>query len=393
MRENEVCLGVNLGDFAAMKTSPVRPVAKPEEPVTGHTGEVLCCASSPKQNLVVSGGWDGQVAAWDGVSGEMVAHWRAGEKPISAIAISPDGGKVLTGSMDGLLGHWDVQTHRRLSLFLAHTRPISSIAFSPDGKMLVTSSWDRTVALWNVERERDGRLLKGHEDLVNGCVFFPDGRMLLSWAHDGVLSLWDVVLTQQAVYWTAHTDRVTAAAVSPDGKWIASGSRNGSVTLWNAANYESVAQYAGLGHEIRGCFFSLDATLLVTVSARGEIVIHPVPHFGNQSGHETGLAVQAACLNAAGDQLALASADGRVHLVPLEAPADQGVCVTAVETQEARRRRGLMGLLGGQELQRVFRCQCPLCQQSFELDNHYPGTAICPTCQRKLRVNEFTLSL
>ncbi len=373
--------------------TPIRAPAaiQAPSPPASHQGEVLCCAFSTREDWVVTGGWDGQVLQWDRRTGQVLTSWRAGEKPITAVAVSPDGRLVLTGSMEGLLGHWEVATQRRLSLFLAHTRPISAIRFSRDGGFMATSSWDGQVIVWNLEQDRSGRPLIGHQDIVAGCDFLPHGRKLLSWSYDGTLRLWEVAGGRELLRWSGHEDRIVAGAVSPDGRWFASASRDGAVIVWDAANQQEAGRHQQEVGEIRGCFFSSDAELLFVICSNGQALVLPVPDLQNESKLETGLNIQAFGISWTGEQMALGTSEGGVHFLRLEATAGRPVYVMPIETQELR--PGMLArLLGRKQVRRVIRCTCPLCQQTFELARSDGRTAVCPECKRRLRVNSFRLS-
>jgi len=367
------------------------PCGDAEETLSvAHEGEVLCCAFAHGQSLAISGGWDGRVILWDPATGSPCGTWKAGDKPITACAFSPDNKVIYTASMNGLLAEWDSGTRTRRSIFLAHTRPISSICSSPDGRTLATSSWDATINLWKTGPEREWRTLAGHKDIVAGCRFLPDNKLLLSWSHDGTLRLWDILRAKQVVAWNAHGDRITAGDVSPDGKWFASSGRDGHVILWNAVSHREEARYSHLRGELPWCGFTPDARKIVCVSSKGEVVPKTVPEMQKLPRVHTGHAVQAAALSRPGDYLALGTTDGHVHFLPQPEQADAPLCVTAVESQVTR-QTFLQKLLGQQQLIRVLRCTCPLCNQVFDLVEHDRQTAVCPECKRRLHVNSFTL--
>lgn len=350
----------------------------------GHSGEVCACAYTPDGAFVLSGGWDGHLRLWEATTGAPVTAFRAGEKPISACAVSPDGKQWVTGSMDGLLSTWDSVTQRRLSIFLAHTRPISAIVHSADGEALATASWDRNVILWNQGRERDGKPLTGHGDIVAGCQFTPDGRQLVSWSHDKTVRVWDVARGRLVTTLASHDDRVTVAAVSPDGHWAASGSRDGVLKLWDLRKEREVGS-ATLSAEMRACFFLPDGASLVTVNARGRLVIHTTPDLEERTECVSRVPLQCAQLAPSGQQIALGGDDGRVRFASVDGL--EGVPLLATATPTPRRTAtGLQRLFGRGTTTEAYSCTCPACRQAFELPGTPPGRATpCPHCNRQLR--------
>jgi len=358
---------------------------EPEGLREGHAGEIYSCAFAPDGAFVLSGGWDGHLRLWETTGGMPVCGLRAGPKPLSCCAFTPDGKQWLSGSMEGLLSFWDAVSHQPTQTFMAHTRPISGIRYAPDGQQLATSSWDRQVVLRKVGKEREGRTLSAHHDIVAGCRFSNDGTQLLSWSYDGTLCHWDTQSGLLLHTLSGHDDRVTAAALSLDGRWAASGSRDGILKLWNldqGLELVSVAQVA----EIRSCFFLLDGQSLVTVDAKGWMVLLAVPSLELKFELNTGLRVMCGELAPTGNQIALGCEDGQVHFVGLEGFDDAPLVVTA--TQANRVTSTFMDrLLGQTRTVTVYNYTCPTCQTPVESSVLAAQPFPCPHCKRRLKFN------
>jgi hypothetical protein len=326
---------------------------------------------------------------WEGQPGNVTRAWRVGEKAVLSCTISPDGSRVLTGSIEGLLAQWEVSTQRRLSLFLAHPRPVSCITYSPDGQRMATSSWDNTLMHWKAAGDGKGTSLVGHTDIVAGCRFTPDSRRLFSWSYDGSLRLWDVQWSRPVLEWQGHADRVLAGAVSPDGRWLASASRDGTIILWDSQGQE-VARHVDTKAEFRACLFSNDGERLLTLSANGEILSHPVNAFDECVREETGVAIQCATLNSAGDGLILGTSNGELKAVQVAALVNRPCCVTPYETQVSR-QRFLDRLFKVERMERVLNFICPKCgaDQTVPPDRKQ---AKCKACGRGVLVNGFAFA-
>jgi WD40 repeat protein len=311
-------------------------------PREGHAGEVYACDYTADAGLILTAGWDGYLRLWDASSGAQVSALQAGPKPLSCCAISPDGKQWLSGSMEGLLGFHDAVTHETQFCFVAHTRPISALRFAPGGQQLATASWDRQVVLRKTGREREGRLLGTHQDIVAGCRYSADSKRLLSWSHDRTARYWDVEAGRELTALEGHDDRVTAAALSLDGRWAASGGRDGQVKLWDLADKTEVCGIRP-GAEVRGCFFLLDGTSLLTADENGWLLLLAVPELEVMAELRTGLRVMCAELAPGGQQLALGGEDGRLYRVAVEGRDDVPLLVTA--TQGARSRPSFLDRL------------------------------------------------
>jgi WD40 repeat protein len=353
-----------------------------EESAKGR--EIFACAFTPDSGLALTGSWDGQLRLWDGMTGAQITSLQAGNKPLSACAVSPNGRHWLSGSMDGIMVAWDAVSHQQLSLVAIHTRPISGIAFANDSQTLATASWDKKLTVRNVLKIRDGQTLSGHEDIVAGCRFLPDMTHLMSWSHDGTIRLWDISSGKTTALLRGHQDRVNHAAVSPDGRFIASVSRDRQLIL-RAWQQDEEVKSIQTDAEIRGLFFLPDSNWLVTADQEGWLTLYSVPHLETEEELETKLAIQCAELSPSGTRLVLGGEDGRIMFINVEGVEPAPIPVTA-KLSTRHTKSGLMRVLGKIKVKHTFSCTCPVCRQSFELQDSLPGQpAPCPNCRQTLR--------
>ena len=68
----------------------------------GHTGAVLCVAASPDGELLFSGGYEGKVKVWDGLTGEPLQVLAGHSGGVEAVAAGP-GGLLASGGGDGVV--------------------------------------------------------------------------------------------------------------------------------------------------------------------------------------------------------------------------------------------------------------------------------------------------
>lgn len=136
---------------------------------------------------------DGSVHVLEEATLNTLAHWIAHEPGCSAVAWHPQKPVLITGGKDGQLAAWDTNRDYRAVLRLpAHRSTVYAIAFHPEGSWLSTGSRDKTVKLWNpVTLDADARFnlrSNGHSHSVNALCWTSDGlysggddRNLLHW--------------------------------------------------------------------------------------------------------------------------------------------------------------------------------------------------------------------
>lgn len=309
---------------------------------------------------------------------------RASEKPVAACAVAPDGRQWLSGSLEGLLTYWDPNTGLQTSAFTPHSKPISFIHYSPDGQALATASWDRNLILWDLSRERIGRTLYGHEDIVSGCRFSSTGHSLYSWSFDGTFRLWDVVSAQLKTKIQAHPDRITSGGLSPNGLWAATGCRDHRFKLWDLNKGKEIKK-AEMGAEVRGCLFLLDGERLITVDAKGKLILWGLPKLDKLEELITHHGVQCAELSPSGGVVVLGGEDGLLRFVHINGFNDKPLHTTFFGAAK-RTATTMQKFFGQSTLTVVYRGQCPICRYEIELPERPEGPVPCPGCQVLLQV-------
>lgn len=168
---------------------------------------VMSIAWSPKGDLLAVGRKDGIVDVFSspflvgtlnregttttsihGRVHRMVAH----SSFVRALSFSPDGALLLTGGDDGRVHAYDIM-RRKVALvgsFVGHKSWILGIAWHPDASRFATCSADKTVKIWEASTKQNVHTFEGHMDKVWGISFSPCGTRLASCGDDGIIQIY-----------------------------------------------------------------------------------------------------------------------------------------------------------------------------------------------------------
>ncbi len=157
---------------------------------------VMNAAFSPGGDVLVAGDNDGNVAAWDAKSLELIRVWKTAGTAAAGLAFSPDS--------------------RRLAVVDAGTARVSIIDFR-----------DETATSFDGECERSF-----------SAAFRGDGRTLVTGCNDGSLELLDVVTRERLGSIPDHEDPpdpdfVMDLARHPREERFAAGTEDGRVMIWH----------------------------------------------------------------------------------------------------------------------------------------------------------------
>ncbi len=238
----------------------------------GHQGTVNGLALSSRQALLVSGSWDGTLAAWN-LRGKLIRRVDAGA-PITAMASTEDLARIWTGHADGTLRLWNgelallgkrrVPVNKRITAlalageYLAaadsggnlwlfdgpgekEPRRLASLpaylrtlVFDSDGSELFGGSWFRLYR-WNSSSGEMTRLHTPHKGIIASLAWSPAGNELMSISRQtdsSVLALDPETGALRADY-GKHDLCGASVAVSADGRYLITTSDDASVRIWH----------------------------------------------------------------------------------------------------------------------------------------------------------------
>ncbi len=232
---------------------------------------------------------------------------------------------IVAGGSDGLVRAWDAATGAPRDLRgQRHTDTISSVGVSPDGQQVVTGAWGGEVILWTVngtgQRLRaadpgDGKAA-GRRWVVT--TMFTSPTRFMTVLSDGTAQVWDTRNPGRAVAEVRlNADGIKAADISANGSTIATGTDNGVVSLHRAGNGQLIRQLSGQGDWVLAVAFARDNNILGSGSADGIVRIFSTtnanqPLLREIQAHDS--AVRAIAFSADGSRMATGADDGTVSL-------------------------------------------------------------------------------
>lgn len=113
----------------------------------GHRAAVTDCAMDPASNVVVSSSLDGSLIVWDL---ETLRRQRTivAQAPLVCCAVAPEG-LIVAGGEDGSLSAWNPADGRRRWARFAHDGEVAACTVSPDGALVFSAGSDKMLAAWD----------------------------------------------------------------------------------------------------------------------------------------------------------------------------------------------------------------------------------------------------
>ncbi|ORY15040.1 WD40-repeat-containing domain protein, partial [Clohesyomyces aquaticus] len=215
-------------------------------PLKGHTASVLCVVAHEPANLILSGGSDRCLIAWDLLTyNRKVIVVDAHADSILCLAISDR--IVGTGSKDKTIKIWDTgklssPSGRRditpIATLEGHTGAVNAIVMTHD--TIISVSGDRAIRVWDLATFQCTRVIGGyHERGIATLTLLPDRVSIACGSKDGTVRIFSFRTGVEEACLREHSGLVRAicnisdrAPLGPIPFTIASGGYDGSVVIW-----------------------------------------------------------------------------------------------------------------------------------------------------------------
>ncbi|MDX6434016.1 MAG: hypothetical protein QOE54_6382 [Streptosporangiaceae bacterium] len=190
------------------------------DPLTGHTGAVVCIAYGVLDSgpIAITGSHDHTLRVWDLTTQRQIGDPLTGH---TGAVMSVTYGELddrpiaITGSHDHTLRVWDLTTQRQIGDPLTgHTGAVMSVAYGEldDRAIAISVSADRSVRVWDVARRQQiGPALTRNNTVMSVTCTRLDGRpvAVIGGSYDQAVRVWDLTSRQQmGGPLTGHTSTV-----------------------------------------------------------------------------------------------------------------------------------------------------------------------------------------
>ncbi|MEM6263726.1 MAG: hypothetical protein AAGI38_14530 [Bacteroidota bacterium] len=153
----------------------------------------------PERNALFVGTSDNRIIELDDQYFRPIQHWEAHENSVFSLLVHPDTHLLLSGGRDAYLKAWDLQQQEvaEVRSLPAHNFTINDIALSPSRDYFATASRDKTIKIWDaysLELLKVIDLLRnqGHKHSVNKLKWLKSDNSLISCGDDRRIIRWEL---------------------------------------------------------------------------------------------------------------------------------------------------------------------------------------------------------
>ncbi len=209
-----------------------------------HEDSVSAVAFSSDGQYVASGGMDGKIHVFKGVSGQYVVSVE-GPSEVIWLRWHPNGPILLCGSADGTLWMWNIPSGACMNVFTAHSDSVHTGRFTNSGKNIVSGSEDGSVIIWDprtaaaITRFPSTAAPKFHEGPIYAVDIHQDDQTILTGSEDGFARLVHITTGKTLAQFDHQENSVEAVAIcmNQNPSLCATGDISGAIHIWDLNTY------------------------------------------------------------------------------------------------------------------------------------------------------------
>jgi serine/threonine protein kinase len=245
---------------------------------TKHTDAISSIAVSPDDQQIVTGAWGGEIIVWslNGTAQRFRAADAADSKTpgrrwvVATEFISPT--RFVSVLSDGTAQTWDTRTPgAAVGEVRLNASGIKAADISRNGSTVATGTDAGGLTLFRASDGQQIRQLPAHRDWILALAFAWNVDLLGSGSADGIVRIQNTRGTGQPREIQAHSTAVRAITFSADGTRVATGGDDGTVTVWDTASGSQLATYKEHRNSVRSLTLSPDGQRLVSASEDGDV--------------------------------------------------------------------------------------------------------------------------
>jgi len=250
------------------------------QPFIGLKDALSSIAISPDGNIVVAGGVNGEVAAWDRTYKSL------GEAPIvdkidapksallsnnHVLLFSPDGKKLYSGLRNGIVRVFDTSTWEETRQSESINYNVIRFVLSHDSKTGVFQSRDKTITVWNINQGIPRLKVLG--ELIAGSVISGNDQYFAALVDQSIVKVYDLAKGNEIDSLNGYTNVQTINFIHND-YFLAVGDVH-IMRLWSIASGQEIKTTRNYNQYGCATFYSLSNEPFLYVTAQNYVFQKP----------------------------------------------------------------------------------------------------------------------
>ena len=106
-------------------------------------------------------------------------------------AITSNGKILVTGGDDSTIRAWDLVENKQKFVLYGHNSKVKCLALTEDSQHIISGSFDSSVRIWNLKEKKQVAVLKGHKGAIYAMCYVEARSLIVSGDFERELIVWD----------------------------------------------------------------------------------------------------------------------------------------------------------------------------------------------------------
>lgn len=160
-----------------------------------HTARISCTVQF-SNNLLVSGGWDGNLCIWDLSTFTLKNKFKNAHRTtiygsITSLSIA-NYNILISGDIDGTIKIWNLSSLKKVHEFKAYTVSVKFLQVTKNSVYLISAGQDKIIKIWNLNKMIPEVTLKGHKKNILSMMISNNDLFVASIDEEAKIYIWNI---------------------------------------------------------------------------------------------------------------------------------------------------------------------------------------------------------
>ncbi|GAB4239837.1 MAG: hypothetical protein Kow00121_66420 [Elainellaceae cyanobacterium] len=158
-----------------------------ERLLEGHQDNVTSLTPCSDQQMLVSGGKDGEIRLWSYQTSDRIRKLSEHQVAVRSLLVTANQQHLISADEDGFIYIWSLQSGKMMRSLPGHTTGVHSLSFARDEQILMSSSTDGTIIVWDWQNALSLHTFSSEGKPCYASTISPDGQFIIQGLKDELL--------------------------------------------------------------------------------------------------------------------------------------------------------------------------------------------------------------
>ena len=232
--------------------------------LNNHVGEFVTGVITIDGKILVTGGMDSTIRAWDLVLKKQIFVLHGHNSRVQCIELIEDLGHIISGSFDASVRIWSFLQRKQVAVLKGHKCEIRAISYIKHQSSIVSVDFNSELIIWSFASHAILKKIQ-LENKVFSMISMKSQLSIIVGVNSSIIR-YQIYTTRILKTLTGHSKPVWSLRLNNDEEKLISGASDEMIIIWDLVNSKKLIEINGKCGIIRSIALTLNEEFIVTGS-------------------------------------------------------------------------------------------------------------------------------